>query len=293
METGRFEVNEVSDEVMNIAEQIVEDDEIKSVTRICERYDQGDENIRKYDVYKIKTGNSERILKKVSEREVMNYENYLQGRNFNVPEYYGCYNEGKNSWIVIENIEGNDLRDMTDALAQSAAESISSIQNAFWNHPDKERFQAYIERIEKRYSFIKDEPVVKEAYKMFVARQRTCPRTMSNGDFLQFNAVCHNNKVVIMDWGFGGIMPYSLDIARFIAHATEDKATFPFYMNDEQKKIFVNGVYERLEKKPDYQEYLRDIQLAVLNEYVEFIEAGEDEDNWYKEHAIAVAKELL
>lgn len=128
---------------------------------------------------------------------------------------------------------------------------------------------------------------------MFVARQRTCPRTMSNGDFLKFNAVCHNNKVVIMDWGFGGIMPYSLDIARFIAHATEDKATFPFYMNDEQKKIFVNGVYERLEKKPDYQEYLRDIQLAVLNEYVEFIEAGEDEDNWYKEYAIAVAKELL
>ena len=183
METGRFEVNEVSDEVMNIAEQIVEDDEIKSVTRICERYDQGDENIRKYDVYKIKTGNSERILKKVSEREVMNYENYLQGRNFNVPEYYGCYNEGENSWIVIENIEGNDLRDMTDALAQSAAESISSIQNAFWNHPDKERFQAYIERIEKRYSFIKDEPVVEEAYKMFVARQRTFPRTMSNGDF--------------------------------------------------------------------------------------------------------------
>lgn len=73
----------------------------------------------------------------MSEREVMNYENYLQGRNFNVPEYYGCYNDGKNSWIVIENIEGNDLRDMTDALAQSAAESISSIQNAFWNHSDK------------------------------------------------------------------------------------------------------------------------------------------------------------
>ena len=96
-----------------------------------------------------------------------------------------------------------------------------------------------------------------------------------------------------MDWGFGRIMPYSLDIARFIAHATEDKATFPFYMNDEQKKIFVNGVYERLEKKPDYQEYLRDIQLAVLNESVEFIEAGEDEDNWYKGHAIALAKKII
>ena len=43
-------------------------------------------------------------------------------------------------------------------------------------------------------------------------------------------------------------MPYSLDIARFIAHATEDKATFSFYMNDDQKKIFVNGVYEKLKE---------------------------------------------
>lgn len=74
-----------------------------------------------------------------------------------------------------------------------------------------------------------------------------------------------------MDWGFGGIMPYSLDIARFIAHATEDKATFSFYMNDDQKKIFVNGVYEKLKEKPDYQKYLLDIQLAVLNKYVELL----------------------
>ena len=74
-----------------------------------------------------------------------------------------------------------------------------------------------------------------------------------------------------MDWGFGGIMPYSLDIARFIAHATEDKATFPFHMNDDQKKIFVNGVFEKLKEKPDYQKYLLDIQLAVLNEYVELL----------------------
>lgn len=42
-------------------------------------------------------------------------------------------------------------------------------------------------------------------------------------------------------------------------------------MNDDQKKIFVNGVYEKLEEKPDYQEYLLDNQLAVLNKYVELL----------------------
>jgi len=33
----------------------------------------------------------------------------------------------------------------------------------------------------------------------------------------------------------------------------------------------VNGVYEKLKEKPDYQKYLLDIQLAVLNKYVELL----------------------
>lgn len=41
METGRFEINKVCHEVMNIAKNIVGNNEIKSVTRICECYDQG------------------------------------------------------------------------------------------------------------------------------------------------------------------------------------------------------------------------------------------------------------
>lgn len=293
MELGRFEINEVSSKVMDIVNSNVGADNRRTVTRICERYGQKKEDIRKYDVYKIKTDEEERILKKTSEREVKNYEMYLHGKNFNVPQYYGSYNDGKDIWIVIENIEGNDLRDMTGDLVNEAAESISEIQNAFWNYPEEERYQAYLDRIERRFSFIKGYHIIGEAYDLFLKRQKTCPRTMSNGDLLQFNIVDHKGKVVIIDWGFGGIMPYSLDIARFIAHATEDRATFPFYMNEDQKKSFIDGVYERLIEKPDYQQYIRDIKLALLNEYVEFIEADEDEDNWYLKHAEELSKELL
>ncbi len=39
METGRFEINKVCHEVMNIAKNIVGNNKIKSVTRICECYD--------------------------------------------------------------------------------------------------------------------------------------------------------------------------------------------------------------------------------------------------------------
>ncbi len=64
-------------------------------------------------------------------------------------------------------------------------------------------------------------------------------------------------------------------------------------MNDEQKKLFIDGVYERLHEKPDYEQYIRDIKLAVLNEYVEFVEADGDEDHWYYEYAKELTEELL
>ena len=293
MEVGQFEINEVSEKIQGIAENILGSGIVESMSRICEQYGPNDDEFRKYDVYKIKTKHGKKILKKASEREASNYEKYLNSESFNVPKYFGRFVDGKNLWIILESIEGDDLRDMTDDLAIKAAESIAAIQNAYWDCGDTERFDTYIQRIQKRYSFIKSNDIIGKAYKVFLDRQITCPKTMSNGDFMEFNTLNHEGTVYIIDWGFGGIMPYSLDIARFIAHATENRATFPFYMSDNQKKIFIDRVYELLRKKPDYKQYLYDIKLAILNEYVEFIEADEDDDNWYLNHANMLAKEIL
>ena len=64
-------------------------------------------------------------------------------------------------------------------------------------------------------------------------------------------------------------------------------------MTDEQKGLFINRVYEKLIKKPEYNRYLQDIKLAVLNEYIEFVEAEEDENKWYYNHAMKLADEIL
>ena len=205
-----------------------------------------------------------------SEREVANYELFLSQGKFAVPQYYGKWTDANDVWILIENIEGDDLREMTDQSAILAAESLSQIQNKFWKDTEEEfekkkmddRFEVYWKRVLRRASFVAGEPILRKAYQLFLNRQSTCPRTLSNGDFLEFNALQDNNIVYIIDWGFGGIMPYSLDIARFIAHATEDKCTFPFYMNEKQKTIFIESMYEKLEQKPDYIQYLLDIKLA-------------------------------
>lgn len=293
MEIGRFEIEINDKKIIDICKKILEQEQINKILQICEQYGTEKDEVRKYDVYLIETSSGYKILKKSDDREISNYERYLNKGNFNVPRYFGKYVDGEDVWILLENIPGADLRDMTNDLAILAADSITAIQNVYWNCKDSDRFEAYWDRINKRYQYIRKEPIIGEAYHLFLQRQEKCPRTMSNGDFLQFNTVMKDDRVFVIDWGFGGIMPYSLDIARFIAHGTEDKATFPFYMNGEQKQIFVQRVYEKLVQKPEYEQFLMDIKLAVLNEYVEFVEADEDEEKWYFEHAKILAKEIM
>jgi len=293
MEIGMFEKEYGDPKIKNIAELILPDILIDKIYRVCERYGENEDEIREYDAYKIVSSSGNMFLKKACELEAVNYEKYLSQGEFKVPEFFGKTEENGETWILIGAIDGSDLRDMTDEKAIAAAHSIADIQNRFWNNTDTERFDTYLVRIERRNAFIKDEGEIGEAYRIFLERQKTCPRTMSNGDLLEFNAVSHDGQVYIIDWGFGGIMPYSLDLARFIAHATEDRATFPFYMKDEQKLLFLREVYACLNEKPDFEQFIYDVKLAVLNEYVEFIEADEDDDKWYYNHAKKLAKEIL
>lgn len=300
MEFGRFYKPCYNEKVSKIAAHLIQN-KIISISQVCERWGEGIDDVRCYDTYMIHTVCGAKILRQSEEREVFNYENYLCKGDFNVPQYYGSYRWQDEIWILVECIDGKDLRDMEDEMAIGAADSLAQIQNHFWHENEQmfpvkkneERFEIYWKRILKRAMFVADSPTLRMAYQKFLDRQLVCPRTLSNGDYLQFNAVQKDKRVMIIDWGFGGIMPYSLDIARFIAHATETRATFPFYMNVEQKELFVKRVYEKLEQKPSYEQYIQDIKLAVLNEYIEFVEAEEDENGWYRNHALELAEDIL
>lgn len=127
------------------------------------------------------------MLKKAGKREFFNYETYLKNRDFPVPAYYGKCHRGDDDWILIEHIDGTDLRDMTDEIAIAAADSLTEIQNAFWEEPDgaDDRFLVYQNRIQKRYQYLVEhgEKLLGEAYELFLERQKTAPRTLANGDF--------------------------------------------------------------------------------------------------------------
>ena len=277
-----------------------------SVSRFC---DDAEGELRQYNVYKVELNGRVYVLKNSSKEEVFVYEKLLNGKNLPVPEFFGKAVRGGKTWILIEYIEGADLRDFTDGAARAAAESITAVMKTYWQNSAEEfeskrvddRFARYWERVNKRAQCLKNESLLSAAYKVFLERQQSCPRTLSNGDFLQYNAIFQGGKVFIIDWAFAGIMPYSLDIARLIAHGTPDRATFPFFMTYGHKKTYVEEVYKNLPVQIEFKRYEQDIKLSLLNEYIEFIEYylnnPEEERpqffNYYYEHALKLTDEIL
>ncbi len=264
---------------------------------------------RKYQVFRIAVANQKFVLKKTDEAEVSVYEKLLKNRKLPAPEYYGCTEWNGTKWILIEFVPGSDLRNFTREMAAASADSIATVMNAYWQNTPADfetgkvddRFEKYWKRINKRAECLDKEPELKAAYDKFLERQLHCPRTLSNGDFLQFNGLFHEGRVTLIDWGFAGIMPYSLDIARLIAHGTEDKRTFPFYMDDTLREIYIKEVYDKLHCKPQWEQYLLDIKLAVLNEYIEFAERELKDDSlerdevfsYYYNQALTLAREIF
>lgn len=242
-------------------------------------HDNGEGVDRAYNVYKITLYKKVYILKKSDDYEIEVYEKLLAGKKLPVPELMGWALVNNTKWILIEYIEGVDLRRFRKDMAYGCADSLTRIFNMYWqeNKFDENkldnRFERYWTRINKRSECLKNEPKLSFAYSIFLDRQLVCPRTLCNGDFLQCNAIESNKGIVLIDWAFAGIMPYSLDVARLISHGSEKFFPFPFYMTDEYRKIFLNSVYDKLQHKPDYKQFIWDVRLSCLNECIEFIES--------------------
>ena len=270
------------------------------VLAIHQYYDNSEIEGRLYDVYQITSSTQLFVLKKSNMNEVTVYNTFLNTKNFAVPKMFGYIKKEENIWILLEHIEGSDLKKFNHAMALSCAKNLVEIFNTYWQDKDFEtnkldnRFEQYFERICRRAHCLKDFDKLSKAYNIFLARQKECPRTLCNGDLLQCNALNSPKGVVIIDWGFAGIMPYALDIARLIAHGADQDD--PFYMTDELREVFLSAVYSGLKNTSlTYEQFLWDVKLARLNECIEFIESNlnhpdKDKDRYFEYYFVRANK---
>lgn len=245
----------------------------EEIRGIKQFYDDDENEERLFDVYRVFTDNKSYVLKKSDKYEISIYENFLEGHSFAVPRFYGSTKDKRGViWLIMEDIAGDDLRECTPEIAAAAAESIARIHAFYWNTDIYDgRFARYMERIKKRSLCLKNEPELLREYERFIERQPLIARTLCSGDYLQCNAIYDGEKVIIIDWAFGGIMPHTLDAARMIVHGTEKRFPFPFYMTDDMREEFLRRYLDAMGDRIEsgFEDNLR---LACLNECVEFIE---------------------
>lgn len=253
-----------------------------------------------YTVFKIVTDNGVFVLKKGEDEEYHEAEkkHYALLSGLPAPEYLG----ESDGYILTRFVSGDDLKTATDDGILAAAKSLAEIMNAYpmGRDYDGERYQRYLRRLEKRAGCLGEEPELARAFKLFFERQKEIPLTLSNSDLLPINVLYDGKRATIIDWEFGGFMPYDLDIVRFVAHGCTNGAT-PFYMTDEQKRLFTDTVYALLTVKPDRERYESDLVLAEFNEYIEILEyylgdktvPREGTFEHYYPRALALARVLL
>ena len=266
--------------------------------RFCDDF--ADEH-KRYEVYRIVHPRGMFVLKRFEKPQRFAAEKAILERftpDLPVPRVLGCSGDS----VLMEYVAGNDLKEMTDESAAAAATSLTAIMNAFplgfgYDRAVAEKEIAYRE---ERLDALKVEPLLYAAYKLFLDRVKEMPLTLANGDLVPINCIYDGRRVRIIDWEYGGFMPYALDIGRFLAHSGE-ASVFPYRMTPAQKALFVDRLYETLSEKPEKAVFTRDVKLAVLDELIMVLffyykdpTVPRDETfHVYSAQAAALAKELL
>ena len=265
--------------------------------RFCDDF--ADEH-KRYEVFRIVHPRGTFVLKRFNKPERFAAEKAILERfspDLPVPRVLGFSADS----VLMEYIAGDDLKEMTDESVSAAAASLAEIMNAFpLGDYDRAVADKEIAYREKRLDTLKNEPLLYAAYSRFLDRVREMPLTLANGDLVPINCIDDGKRVYLIDWEYGGFMPYALDVGRFLAHSGEH-AVYPYRMNDTQKTLFCDRIYEALHEKPDRSVFDRDVRLAVFDEWIMIVswylknpDEPKDETFFvYSENAKALAKDLL
>lgn len=268
-----------------------------SADRFCDDF--ADEH-KRYEVFRIVHPRGTFVLKRFNKPERFAAEKAILERfspDLPVPRVLGFSADS----VLMEYIAGDDLKEMTDESVSAAAASLAEIMNAFpLGDYDRAVADKEIAYREKRLDTLKNEPLLYAAYSRFLDRVREMPLTLANGDLVPINCIYDGNRVRIIDWEYGGFMPYALDVGRFLAHSGE-ASVFPYRMTPAQKALFVDRLYDALQEKSERAVFDRDVKLAVLDELVMVLSfyykdpaTPRDETfRVYSAQATALAKELL
>ena len=194
-----------------------------------------------YRVWMIQTIDTKYILKEAKGCEKEFYSSGFSSASTSIPTIYQIITDSEAIYLLMEYIEGDDLRICDRAKLTLALDALISLQQGSWELKTSElpgySFDQSLSQREDRGKYLND-PLLEEAYARFLNIYRTIPKTLCHDDLLPFNIVCTKEKAVLIDWEFGGFLPYPASFARLIAHTEEDPGAL-FYMTEADRHFAI------------------------------------------------------
>lgn len=231
-----------------------------------------------YRVWRIDTDNTSYILKEAKENETEIYQSILAELKENVPALYQVITIDEKTYLLMEYIEGEDLCKCNRAKLKCALDALISLQQRTWEDQSFEHLRYSFDKSllgrQNRGKYLNDS-LLEQAYEQFLQVYRSVPKALCHDDLLPFNITSTDQKAVLIDWEYGGILPYPTSFARLIAHVEEDPDAL-FYMTQDDKHFAIDYYYEHLlkEKGISYGDWINTLEYFLFYEYCEWVFVG-------------------
>lgn len=256
-----------------------------------------------YDVWRIDIKGSSYVLKCAKEYELEFYQSFCNENVDFAPHFYGSTNHDGADYILLEYVDGNDLRKCAREKLKLALDALIVSQRAHWNdHSRKDlcyNFEKSLVGRRNRANYLNDSELL-SAYEKFLLLYCAVPRTLCHDDLLPFNALVAEDRAALIDWEFAGILPYPTSLARLIAHGVEDESAF-FYMTESDRAFAIEYYYENLIRDVgiSYDDYTETLDYFLFYEYCEWVMLGNrygdtdsDRYKYYSKLSRAMAERL-
>ena len=244
-----------------------------------------------YSVWRISDGEAEYILKEAKEYELEVYEKLLHSLK-HTPRLFRSITDDEKAYLLLEYISGEDLRIASRKKLTLALDALIGIQEGSWeNHALASIGYTFEKSLESRISRGKylNDPMLEKAYERFLKVYKDSPRTLCHDDLLPFNVIVSDERAVIIDWEYAGMLPYLTSFARLISHGREENGSF-FYLSREDRAFAVYYYYEKLIRAQgiSLEKYLNDLEYFLFYENCEWVycgnKYGDTDSERYKEY---------
>lgn len=231
-----------------------------------------------YDgVWQVTVNGSHYILKRAKEFEAEIYCNFFsEGRPY-VPKLLGSVAGSDGDYLLLEQIEGRNLQRCTFSGLAAAVDSLSLMQNEFWENQQLSNkgllFEESFAQRKKRRNYLCS-ALLEKYYDEYLLLYERLPRTLCHDDLLPFNILLAKNRAVMIDWEIGGILPYPTSLARLIAHGRTHGDLFR--MTPKQRAFAVERYYSQVAARQGIgrTQFDREIALFVFAESCEWVFVG-------------------